>query len=61
MMSRRQQLKIVLGYTVAASWVIGSFELVRIAMHSKLPLLCREHPVDAFAWVWSSALALQEG
>ena len=62
MMSRRQQLKIVLGYTVAASWVIGSFELVRIAMHSKLPLGFVEGiQLMLFAWVWSSALALGSG
>ena len=61
-MTSKQQLKTAISYTIAASWVIGSFELVRIAMHSKLPLTFIEGlKLSVFAWVWASALAAGMG
>jgi arylsulfatase A-like enzyme len=55
----KRLFSILLGYCVAVSWVVGSFEVVRIAMHSKLPLGFLDGlKLSLVAWVWSSLVVL---
>lgn len=58
-MTYREQLKLMLLYSLGAAWVVGSFELVQIAMHSKLPLTAMDASVlSIVAMLWGGFLAL---
>jgi arylsulfatase A-like enzyme len=55
----RDQLKTVLFYSVCAAWIVGAFEMVWIAMHSKLPLTAANAAVlSVLAMGWASLLAV---
>ena len=53
-----QRLKSVVAHSIAGAWIVGSFELVYVAMHSKLGLSMGEGLLLSFvALVWASILA----
>jgi arylsulfatase A-like enzyme len=61
-MTYREQLKMMLLYSLGAAWVVGAFELVQVAMHSKLPLTVLDASVlSLVAMFWGSVLALAWG
>jgi arylsulfatase A-like enzyme len=57
--SFREKLKLVLFYSMCAAWVVGAFEMVQIAMHSKLPLTLVDALVlSLVVLAWASVLGL---